>query len=109
MGTHPLERKALSEPTGAPVSASSREDEPRRLPTLAELLGGMRQHPLQVGYDPNRYPHPPEWARPPARPPVIQNGYSYASEKEAAAARQVIDPTAEWTGRPPGLSPPGGN
>lgn len=80
--------QALSEPTSASVSVVEAKPRP---PTWRELLGGLRPlgHP---GVDLDA----PAWEEPRPRKPIVQNGFEYATQADAEAARQVVDPASEW-------------
>jgi hypothetical protein len=48
----------------------------------------MRQHPLQVGYNP--------FVPARTRTPIVHGGRHYLRQEDLEATQRVVDPAAEW-------------
>jgi hypothetical protein len=76
-------------PETAVESLRQAPDQESRKPTPHELLraalGGMRQHPLQVGYNPFAAAREP-------RPLIVFGGGSYFRPEDVEAGQRVVDP-----------------
>jgi hypothetical protein len=92
VGVHPLERRALSERTGAPVAPSEAKPKVPRPPTWLELLGRRPCPILAFGIDENDL----AWPIPREPEPLISVGGRLLTKKEVEAGQAVVDPSSEW-------------